>query len=190
MRPIDADELNNTLKAVAMWYTFEEGGKCRGGDDFTRGIKNGVNIALEKVAEQPTINPKKEISEFTEDERNWMDTIVVNSVIAQSGGFQLGYAQAISDFTENIMDYWECSDDKAQKSVLDAIVDLGVELGKRKEVVKKNLDIAKKHGYENNFNWSHKRPDCPFKSSIPVLTRDFSVQDVEDGISAAGEGKK
>lgn len=63
MRPIDADGLNKTLEAIAMWYTFEENGKCRGADDFTRGIKIGVTIALEKVAEQPTINPYNRILE-------------------------------------------------------------------------------------------------------------------------------
>lgn len=43
--------------------------------------------------------------EFTKEEKEWMDTITVNLIIAQADGFQLGYAQALSDFTEYIIDY-------------------------------------------------------------------------------------
>ena len=97
----------------------------------------------------------KPISELTSEEKEWLDTVVINYIIAQSDGFQLGYAQAINDFTENIIDYWEGSDDKPQQSVLDALVDLGVELGKRKQNAVKNTDIAKDRGYEQYYKWSY-----------------------------------
>ena len=84
----------------------------------------------------------KPTSEFTAEEKEWMDTIKVNYVVAQSDGFQLGYAQAINDFKESIIDYWNGSDDKPQQSVLDALVDLGVELRKRKQVAEKNIEIS------------------------------------------------
>lgn len=98
----------------------------------------------------------KPTSEFTAEEKEWMDTIAVNYVVAQSDGFQLGYAQAINDFKESIIDYWNGSDDKPQQSVLDALVDIGVELGKRKQVVEKNIETAKDKGYEQYYNWNYK----------------------------------
>ena len=98
----------------------------------------------------------KPTSEFTDEEKEWMDTIAVNYVVAQSDGFQLGYAQAINDFKESIIDYWNGSDDKPQQSVLDALVDLGVELCKRKQVVEKNIETAKDKGYEQYYNWNYK----------------------------------
>lgn len=97
----------------------------------------------------------KAMSEFTAEEKEWMDTIVVNYVVAQSDGFQLGYAQAINDFKESIIDYWNGSDDKPQQSVLDALVDLGVELRKRKQVAEKNIEKAKDMGYEQYYNWQY-----------------------------------
>lgn len=44
----------------------------------------------------------KNVADFTAEEKEWMDTIAVNYIVAQSDGFQLGYAQAISDLTSNI----------------------------------------------------------------------------------------
>lgn len=98
----------------------------------------------------------KPTSEFTAEEKEWMDTIAVNYVVAQSDGFQLGYAQAINDFKESIIDYWNGSDDKPQQSVLDALVDLGVELRKRKQVAEKNIEKAKDMGYEQYYNWQYR----------------------------------
>lgn len=95
----------------------------------------------------------KPINEFTEDEKNWMDTVAVNYILAQSDGFRLGYAQAIRDFTENIIDYWNGSDDKPQQSVLDTLVDMGVELGKRKGRARRNIEIATDKGYEQFYDW-------------------------------------
>lgn len=97
----------------------------------------------------------KPTSEFTAEEKEWMDTIAVNYVVAQSDGFQLGYAQAINDFKESIIDYWNGSDDKPQQSVLDALVDLGVELRKRKQVAEKNIEKAKDMGYEQYYSWQY-----------------------------------
>ena len=97
---------------------------------------------------------RKATKDFTEDEKNWMNTIAVNYCIAQADGFQLGYAQALSDFTEYITDYWNGSDDKPQKSILDAIADLGVELGNRKNVAKDNLEKAKEMGFVGYYQWN------------------------------------
>ncbi len=115
----------------------------------------------------------KAVNELTKEEKEWMDMLAVNYVIAQSDGFQLGYSQAINDFTDYIIDYWQGSDDKPQKSVLDALVDIGVELGRRKEVAKKNIEIAKEDGYERYYNWEYKKKDEPFKTYVNLFTKDF-----------------
>ena len=96
----------------------------------------------------------KNVADFTAEEKEWMDTVAVNYIVAQSDGFQLGYAQAISDLTSNILDYWEGSDDKPQQSFLDALVDLGVELAKRRETARKNIEMVNKKGYERYYIWS------------------------------------
>ena len=95
----------------------------------------------------------KKVGDFTAEEKEWMDTIAVNYIVAQSDGFQLGYAQAISDLTSNILDYWEGSDDKPQQSFLDTLVDLGENLAKRKETARKNIEVVEKRGYERHYNW-------------------------------------
>ncbi|MDO5479683.1 MAG: hypothetical protein Q4G23_11040 [Clostridia bacterium] len=117
---------------------------------------------------------KKATSEFTEEEKNWMDTIAVNYIIAQSDGYQLGYAQALNDLTSYIVDYWNGSDDKPQQSVLDAIIDLGVELGKRQETAKENIRIVKERGYENYYNWQYRSADEPFGRNVNLFTKDFN----------------
>ena len=99
----------------------------------------------------------KATSTFSEIENEMMDTIAINYILAQSDGFQLGYAQALSDFTENIIDYWKASDDAPQQSILDALVDLGVELGNRKKIAKENIRQAKERGYEQYYNWQYKK---------------------------------
>lgn len=109
--------------------------------------------------------------EFTKDERNWMDTLTTNYIIAQSDGFQLGYAQAIRDFTENILDYWKGSDDAPQQSVFDTLVDLGVELRKRQEVVEKNIATAKDRGYERYYNWRFSGKDEDFWRTVGLFTK-------------------
>lgn len=96
---------------------------------------------------------RKATKDFTQDEKNWMDTLEVNYCIAQADGFQLGYAQAINDFNEYIIDYWNGSDDKPQQSVLDALVDLGVELSNRKQVANDNIEKAKEIGFEGYYQW-------------------------------------
>ena len=96
----------------------------------------------------------KNVADFTAEEKEWMDTVAVNYIVAQSDGFQLGYAQAISDLTSNILDYGEGSDDKPQQSFLDTLVDLGVELAKRRETARKNIEMVNKKGYERYYIWS------------------------------------
>lgn len=96
----------------------------------------------------------KKVGDFTAEEKEWMDTAVVNYIVAQSDGFQLGYAQAISDLTSNILDYWKGSDDEPQQSFLDTLVDLGVELAKRRETARKNVEMVNKKGYERYYTWS------------------------------------
>jgi len=113
----------------------------------------------------------KPTSEFTEDEKNWMNTIAVNNILAQSDGFQLGYAQAVNDFTANIIDYWKSSDDEPQQSVLDAIVDMGVELERRKARAVKNRDEAIKAGYEQYYNWQYKHKDDSFETVVNLYTK-------------------
>lgn len=97
--------------------------------------------------------------ELTSSEKEWMNTIAVNYIIGQSDGFQLGYAQAIADFNENILDYWKGSDDEPQQSVLDALVDLGAELGRRKGIAESNKSEATNNGYERYYNWTFKNKD-------------------------------
>lgn len=118
---------------------------------------------------------RKLISDFTKEETKWMDTVVVNFMLAQSDGFQLGYAQALCDFTENIIDYWQGSDDKPQQSVLNVLVDLGVELRKRQETVMKNIKSAKKQGYERHYNWEYKEKDSQFSQFVGLYTKEFDT---------------
>lgn len=113
----------------------------------------------------------KPTNEFTEDEKNWMNTIAVNYILAQSDGFQLGYAQAVNDFTANIIDYWKGSDDEPQQSVLDAIVDMGVELERRKARAVKNRDEAIKAGYEQYYNWQYKHNEDSFGTVVNLYTK-------------------
>ena len=113
----------------------------------------------------------KATNTFTKNEKEMMDTIAVNYILAQSDGFQLGYAQALSDFTENIIDYWKISDDAPQQSILDVLVDLGVELGNRKRVVEKNIEQAKERGFEQYYNWQYREKDEPYERVVKLYTR-------------------
>lgn len=113
----------------------------------------------------------KATNDFSEIEKEMMDTIAVNYILAQSDGFQLGYAQALSDFTENIIDYWKGSDDTPQQSILDVLVDLGVELGNRQRVVKENIKKAKERGFEKYYNWQYKAEDEFFGRVIALYTK-------------------
>lgn len=114
----------------------------------------------------------KATNDFSEIEKEMMDTIAVNYILAQSDGFQLGYAQALSDFTENIIDYWKSSDDAPQQSILDVLIDLGGELAKRKKVVEENIEQVKKRGFEKYYNWQYKEKDEPFGRVIGLYTRE------------------
>lgn len=114
---------------------------------------------------------RKPTSEFTTEEKEIMDEMAVNYIIAQADGFQLGYAQALSDINTYIIDYWNSSDDKPQQSVLDMLVDLGVELGKRQETAKKNIEIAKDRGYENYYRWKYRDKDEPFPRFVNLFTK-------------------
>lgn len=109
--------------------------------------------------------------DFSENEKEMMDTIAINYILAQSDGFQLGYAQALSDFTENIIDFWKSTDDAPQQSILDVLVDLGVELGNRQGVVKENIKQAKERGFEQYYNWQYKEKDEPFGRVLRLYTR-------------------
>lgn len=113
----------------------------------------------------------KATNTFTKNEKEMMDTIAVNCILAQSDGFQLGYAQALSDFTENIIDYWKISDDAPQQSILDVLVDLGVELGNRKRVVEENIKQAKERGFEQYYNWQYREKDESFGRVVKLYTR-------------------
>ena len=113
----------------------------------------------------------KATNTFTKNEKEMMDTIAVNYILAQSDGFQLGYAQALSDFTESIVDYWKCSDDAPQQSILDILVDLGVQLGDRQRVVEENIKQAKERGFEQYYNWQYKEKDEPFGRVVKLYTR-------------------
>lgn len=115
---------------------------------------------------------RKAISDFTAEEKEWMDTIVINFIIAQADGYQTGYAEAIRDFTEYILDYWNGSDDKPQQSILDALVDLGVELGKKKQTAAENIREARKRGYEQYYHWEYKTKDMPFGSCFTLFTKE------------------
>ena len=121
---------------------------------------------------------RKEINELTEDEKNWMNTLSANYIVAQSDGFQLGYAQAVSDFTEYITDYWNGSDDKPQISVLDALVDLGEQIRKRKQIVEDNIRMMKDAGYEQHYLWEYKFKDEAFPITIKLFTKEFASDNV------------
>lgn len=113
----------------------------------------------------------KATNNFSESEKEMMDTIAVNYILAQSDGFQLGYAQALSDFTANIIDYWNGSDDAPQQSILDVLIELGVELGNRKKVAEENVRQAKKRGFEQYYNWQYKSEDEPFGRVVRLFTK-------------------
>lgn len=113
----------------------------------------------------------KETSKFTKNEKEMMDTIAVNYILAQSDGFQLGYAQALSDFKENIIDYWKYSDDAPQQSILDVLVDLGVQLGDRQRIAEENIKQAKEKGFEQYYNWEYREKDEPFGRMVHLYTR-------------------
>lgn len=117
---------------------------------------------------------------LTGEERERLDTLAVNYVIAQSDGYQLGYAQAIRDFTEYIMDYWRGSDDGPQQSVLDSLVDLGVELGRRKHVAERNVEKAKDIGYED-FQYAHRLPNSPFERAMILFKKTNREEDDKKG---------
>lgn len=119
---------------------------------FQKGGCGSVNEDGESMKHKAT-------AEFTSAEKEWMDTVAVNYIIGQADGFQLGYAQAIADFNENILDYWQGSDDKPQQSVLDTLVDLGVELGRRRGIAERNKSEAINNGYESYYNWTFKNKD-------------------------------
>ena len=125
---------------------------------------------------------------FTEIEKEMMDTIAVNYIIAQADGFQLGYAKALSDLTENIVDYWQGSDDKPQESMLDTLVDLGVELGKRQRIAKENIRQAKSRGYENYYRWQYKEKDEPFGRVVNLFTKSESQLESDEELSTGMEG--
>lgn len=112
----------------------------------------------------------KATAEFTSTEKEWMNTVAVNYIIGQADGFQLGYAQAIADFNEYILDYWQGSDDKPQQSVLDTLVDLGVELGKRKGIAERNKSEATSNGYENYYLWTFKSKNGS-KTAVNLYTK-------------------
>lgn len=120
----------------------------------------------------------KATDDFSEIEKEMMDTIAVNYILAQSDGFQLGYAQALADFNENIIDYWKSSDDAPQQSILDALVDLGVELGNKQRVVRENIKKAKELGYEQYYNWQYKEKNERFGPAVELYTR-AEPQEVE-----------
>lgn len=126
---------------------------------------------------------RKATNSFTDQEKEMMDTIAVNFIIAQADGFQQGYGQAISDFVDDIIDYWEGSDDKPQSSVLHALVDLGVNLGKRQETAEKNISKAKELGYERYYSWQYKNKDLRFGRIVPLFTKK------EEGGEEEGEAK-
>ena len=117
----------------------------------------------------------KNVADFTTEEKEWMDTVAVNYIVAQSDGFQLGYAQAISDLTSNILDYWKGSDDEPQQSFLDTLVDLGENLAKRKEIAKKNMEVVSKRGYERYYNWHNSE-----KGEIGVSVNLFTKKEEEE----------
>lgn len=93
-------------------------------------------------------------ADLTEEKRELADIIAVNYVIAQSDGFQLGYAQAISDFIQSIHDYWTTGDDQPQLSVLDTIAELGENLANRKRIAKENMEKATEKGYAPDIHWA------------------------------------
>jgi len=112
----------------------------------------------------------KATSQFTKEEKKMMDTLAVNYIIAQADGFQLGYGQALSDFVDNIIDYWNGSDDKPQASVLNTLADLGVELAKRKEIAAKNIETAKERDYEDYYRWQYRDKNEPFGRTVALFT--------------------
>ena len=126
---------------------------------------------------------RKEINEFTEDEKNWMNTLSANYIIAQSDGFQLGYAQAVNDFTKNIIDYWKNSDDEPQQSVLDTLVDLGEQISKRKRVAEENIKLVKKEGYDQ-FEWFFTLNDECFPRRMGLFIKEFTSDVVKEPESA------
>lgn len=113
----------------------------------------------------------KPTSEFTNQEKEMMDTIAVNYILAQSDGLQKGYSQALTDFTDAMIDYWKGTDDEPQQSILAILVDLGVELGKLRKIAERNAEEAKKRGYDKYYLWEYKTEDEPFGRNIQLFTK-------------------
>ena len=107
--------------------------------------------------------------EFTKEEKAWMDTLAINYIIAQVDGFQLGYAQALKDFIENILNYWN-----------NTLVDLGVELAKRKEIAAKNIETAKERDYEKYYEWHYQDKDEPFGRTVALFTKKEPQEDMTE----------
>lgn len=82
-----------------------------------------------------------------------LEMVVINVGIYQSDGFQQGYACAINDFIDNMVDYTKVSDDEITGDFLNTLVDMGKSLAKRKDVAEKNLVEAKKRGYTEKLTW-------------------------------------
>lgn len=158
-------ELGQKIRALPTTYLVHCG-ECKYYSELC--VKDGVS------AEDYCSCGCRKGKEF-EEEKEWMDTVAVNYIVAQSDGFQLGYAQAISDLTSNILDYWEGSDDKPQQSFLDTLVDLGENLAKRKEIAKTNMEVVSKRGYERYYHWQNSE-----KGEISVSVNLFTKKEAEE----------
>lgn len=89
----------------------------------------------------------------------------------------------MNDFTKNIIDYWKNSDDEPQQSVLDTLVDLGEQLGKRKRVAGENIKLVKKEGYDQ-FKWFFTLNDECFPRRMGLFIKEFTSDVVKEPESA------
>lgn len=85
-----------------------------------------------------------------------LELVAINVVIHQADGFQQGYGSAITDMIDNMIDYAKGSDDVITGDFMYALVDMGENLAKRKEVARKNLEDANKMGYKDTHIWRKK----------------------------------
>lgn len=115
-------------------------------------------------------------NEFTENDKEWLNTMAVNYIIGQSDGFQQGYAQALNDFSDYLTDYCSGSDDKVHKSIIDALIDCGVELGSRKLTANKNDNEAEKEGFVRIINFTFERKDGTYGPSVRLRLKESNSE--------------
>lgn len=98
--------------------------------------------------------------------------MAANYIIGQSDGFQQGYARALNDFSDYLTDYCSGSDDEVHKSIIDALIDCGVELVHLKITANKNDNEAEKEGLVRIINFTFERKDGTYGPTVRLRLKE------------------